>query len=139
MLHPIVRLLLVGTVLGTVILGVGGRLAMSAIAWNTTGASRYSFGGTMTVVVLGAVSGVAGAGMALLSAWVSRRFLSGRRWIEYLLFAALLALVTMRGLRGTPAAGNAYWYFYGLVAVYGLAMIWINSLLGRRSSVSASV
>src|SRR5688572_16532928 len=115
-----VRTLLAGTLLGLVVLGVGGRLAMAAIQVDTGASPSFSVGGTTTVVFLGAVSGLAGAVLTLLSGAIQRRFLAGHPWLRHALFAALLFLVTMRGLRGTPSAG--WWYFYLLVALYGAGM-----------------
>ncbi len=86
----------------------------------------FSFGGTSTVVLLGGVSGLAGAALALVSAWVTRRLALRWRWLEYPLFGALLLLVTTRGLRGAPPA--SWWYFYLLVAIYGAAL----ALITRR-------
>jgi hypothetical protein len=115
-----VRTLLVGTLLGLVVLGVGGRLAMAAIQVDAGASPAFSVGGTMTVVFLGAVSGLAGGALALISGAVARRYLSGHQWLRHALFGLLLFLVTMRGLRGSPPAG--WWYFYLLVALYGASM-----------------
>ncbi len=65
---------LAGTVFGFLILGVGGRLAMHAIARLTGGTGGFTLGGTATVLFLGTASG-AGAGLVLFTA---RLFL--RRW-----------------------------------------------------------
>lgn len=127
MLRGITRQLITGTALGALILGGGGRLAMSAIAWRTGGASSFTLGGTLTVIGLGAASGAAGAVFALISRAVTRRLFPRHGWTQYVLFAVLLLLVTLRGLRGTPSAGQ--WYFYLLVAAYGVAFI----LLARRN------
>jgi hypothetical protein len=127
------RVLLVGALIGLAILGVGGRLAMSAIAISAGQRPAYSFGGTMTVVFLGAVSGLAGAAIALLCRWLAMRFAARWPWIQYAVFAAALMLVTARGLRGTPS--SAQWSFYVLVALYGLALA---LLMSRRQRVPPS-
>lgn len=127
MLRSVLRVLSAGTALGALILGVGGRVAMAAIAWQTGGASRFTVGGTLTVVGLGAVSGLAGGVLALISRAVTRRLLARHGWTQYVLFGASLLLVTMRGLRGAPT--SAHWYFYVLVASYGVAF----ALLMRRN------
>ena len=119
--HPVARTLTAGIALGLLILGVGGRLVMAVIAAEAGGTPRFTVGGTMTVVFLGAVSGFAGAVMAIGSRMVARRFLSRHEWLQYVLLGALLLLVTMRGLRGTQQAGS--WYFYLLVAIYGVAVV----------------
>src|SRR5688500_17843811 len=103
MAPPIVRTVLVGTLLGLVILGGGGRIVMAWIAADAGGTPRFTFGGTMTVVLLGAVSGLAGGVMAQASRWLVSRIVPRHQWLQYLLLAAMLLLVTMRGLRGTQA------------------------------------
>jgi hypothetical protein len=113
------RMLAAGTLLGLVILGVGGRLAMAAIAIGAGQPSRWSLGGSMTVVFLGAVSGLAGAAIALTARFLTRPW---RRWpwVHHTLFSIVLLLLTVRGLRGTGPAGH--WYFFVLVGLYGTAL-----------------
>jgi hypothetical protein len=129
------RILTLGTLLGLAILGIGGRLAMSAIAISAGQRPAYSVGGTMTVVFLGAVSGLAGAAIALASRFIATRFIGRWPWIQFPLFAASLLLVTARGLRGTPPTGR--WYFYALVAVYGLALAILMSRRQRDASAQS--
>ena len=129
--RPYARTLLTGTVLGAIVLGAGGRIAMAMIAAEAGGTSRFTLGGTVTVIMLGAASGLAGALMAIVSRGVAQRFLPRVAWVQYLLFAALLLLVTMRGLSGAPAHGK--WYFYPLVAAYGLALAWSTSRTSRQA------
>lgn len=119
--HPVARTLLLGTGLGLVILGVGGRAVMALIIAKAGGTPRFTVGGTLTVVLLGAASGLGGAVMAIVSRALSRRFAPRAPWIEYVLLTAMLTLVTMRGLRGTAQAGTEY--FYGLVGVFGVALV----------------
>ncbi|MGH7678765.1 MAG: hypothetical protein ACRENU_09885 [Gemmatimonadaceae bacterium] len=118
------RTLVTGTMLGLVILGAGGRIAMAMITADAGGTPSFSVGGTMTVVMLGAVSGFAGAAMAIVSRIIAERLLPRAEWIQYPLFGAMLLLVTMRGLRGTPPAGAGY--FFVLVALYGIALAWVT-------------
>lgn len=122
------RALAIGAVVGLVVLGVGGRLAMAAIQIQTTGDSSWSLGGSATVAFLGAVSGLAGAALALLAEAAARK-LRAPRWVGHALLAGLLLLVTMRGLRGSPEIATRY--FYPLVAVYGVALV-----LARRRDQS---
>lgn len=119
--HPISRTLLLGTLLGLIILGAGGRAVMAGIIALAGGTPRFTLGGTLTVVMLGAVSGFAAAVMAIISRAVSRRFAPTYRWLEYAMLGVLLLLVTMRGLRGTAQAGSEY--FYVLVAVFAVAFV----------------
>jgi hypothetical protein len=125
-----------GAVVGLLVLGLGGRLAMAAIQLQTAGDSSWSLGGTMIVVFLGGVSGLAGAVMWLASERVARRV--GAAWVGYLLLAALLGLVTMRGLRGTATVGA--FYFYPLVAVYAVLLVLSCRFLRvSSSSIPASL
>jgi hypothetical protein len=124
MSHPIVRTVVLGGLLGLVILGVGGRIVMAWIAADAGGTPRFTLGGTMTVVLLGAASGLAGGVMAVASRWLVGRVVPRHQWLEHVLLAAMLLLVTMRGLRGTQAGG---WAFYLLVALYGVALAWLTS------------
>jgi hypothetical protein len=122
--RTVTRTLVVGSILGLVILGVGGRLVMSWITAQAGGTPRYTLGGTLTVVMLGAASGFAGAVMWIASRAVTERFLARFVWTQYALLAAVLLLVTMRGLRGTAQAGSSY--FYLLVALYGIGLVWLT-------------
>ena len=92
---------------------------MAGIQVHNGGASSWSLGGTLTVIMLGGVSGLAGAAMWLVSAWIARR-VHAPTWTAVLLLAVLLGLVTMRGLRGTPPIGG--YYFYPLVAIYAVLL-----------------
>jgi len=86
---------LYGTVLGTLILGVGGRVAMRVIAMATSGTTGFSFGGTMTVVFLGAAAGaVTGVILAVTRAGLAR-------WptAQTVIFWLVLVAITLRGLR----------------------------------------
>src|SRR5688500_2588322 len=118
--HPVARTLTVGAILGLLILGAGGRLVMAMITANAGGTPRFTMGGTTTVVMLGAASGLAGAVLAIISRAVMTRLLPRYGWAHYILLAPLLVLVTMRGLRGTAQAGTAY--FYVLVAFYAISL-----------------
>jgi hypothetical protein len=122
-----------GAVVGLIVLGGGGRLAMSAVQVARGNASRYTLGGTMTVVFMGGVSGLAGAAIALASEWLARRFLPDQR-LQYVLFGGALALVTARGLSGTPRP--EWWYFYIPVAVYGVVMSVLISWQKKRAGQS---
>jgi hypothetical protein len=115
-----VRLLFEGTVLGAIVLGAGGRLAMAAIQYRANASPQFTLGGTLTVVGLGAVSGLAGAAMLWISAVAANRVAPRFTAVRWAMFALLLALVTTRGLRGTPAPGR--WYFPPLVALYGVVL-----------------
>jgi hypothetical protein len=105
---------LLGALLGFPLLGGGGRLAMHAIALTTPGAQRaVSVEGTITVLLAGLAAGLAGGAIyALLD-----RFLPGRRLARALVFALVLVLLTLRGLR--PVQPLALALFLPLVLLYG--------------------
>lgn len=68
---------LFGALAGAVILGVGGRIFMRAIAWYHGNPTGFSWGGTAEVVLLGAIIGAASAPfigfLAIGSRWPSIR------------------------------------------------------------------
>jgi hypothetical protein len=104
------------------ILGVGGRVAMRGIAVVGGQPGGFSFGGSSTVVFLGAVAGAAGglvfAGLRLL--------LPRHQILQAALFWIFLVLVTLRGLR--PLDGARLAWFLPPVGLYGIAL----ELLWRR-------
>ena len=125
------RTLIIAAGLGTVILGLGGRFAMHLIARLTTGSGGFSLGGTLTVVFLGAVSGLAG-GLILLAA---RRLF--RRWppTTTLVYWTVLLAITLRGLRPIDELRLAL--FLPLVVLFGaILQFWT---LGRRTRGQLSV
>lgn len=85
----------------------------------------FTLGGTLTVIGLGAVSGLAGSVLALVSRIAMRRLIPGREWPQYAVLSALLLLVTLRGLRGTAPIGR--WFFIPLVAAYGIGLVMLMS------------
>jgi hypothetical protein len=109
-----------GAGLGLVLLGIGGRVAMRVVALSQDQPPVLSGGGTLTVVAAGAAAGAVGA---LLHALVR---LGTRSWrgpglslLRLTLFVVLLALVTARGLHGSP---GPTWLFWLLVAAYAAAL-----------------
>jgi hypothetical protein len=117
--------LLLGTLLGAFILGVGGRVAMRLIAVATSGTGSFSIGGTVTVIALGALSGAVGA-LLLLG---TNRFLRRHRLIGFLVFWTALLLLTLRGLRPLDPLRLAL--FLPLVGLFGSAL---QLLLSKRVS-----
>jgi hypothetical protein len=110
--------LLWGVLLGTVILGAGGRVAMRIVAEQTTGTSGFTLGGTATVVFLGLTSGAFGA-LILLAA----RLLL-HRWppATTVVYWTLLMAISLRGLR--PVDPLRAVVFLPLVAAFGLLLQW---------------
>ena len=107
---------LLGIAIGVPILGIGGRVAMRAIAHATNVTPGFSFGGTMTVVFLGAVSGAVGGFIYAVLA----RVLPNRRVVRGLAFGLVLVLLTIRGL--SPATPLSLGLFMPLTLVYGVLM-----------------
>ena len=110
------RCLLWGIGIGAVILGVAGRIAMRGIAVLSGAPPGFSLGGSLTVVLLGAASGLAGA----LILMVVRVFLPGRWLLQTLLFYAALVVITLRGLR--PVDSPRLFLFLPLVLIYGFLL-----------------
>jgi putative exporter of polyketide antibiotics len=104
---------LLGAGVGILILGIGGRVAMRAIAHATNVAPAFTLSGTLTVAALGGVSGLAGG---LIYA-VLARFLPNRALVRSLLFGVILVLITLRGL--SPATALSISWFMPLVLLYG--------------------
>lgn len=120
--------ILIGGGTGLIVLGIGGRLAMRALALQERPAAAFTLGGTITVILLGAVSGIAGG----LGHVVLFRFLPHFHWLRRALFGALLLLIALRGLSG-QATTLALMLFVPLVVVYALI---VAGLLERRARSS---
>ncbi|MGH7520890.1 MAG: hypothetical protein ACREMI_06400 [Gemmatimonadales bacterium] len=122
-----VRHALIGSGIGAVVLGVGSRVAMRGIAVLSGAPPGFSFGGSLTVVFLGAVSGLVGA-MILMGL---RVFLPRRWLLQTLIFYAVLVLITLRGLR--PVDSQRLFLFLPLVLIYGFL---VRVLSRRRTLVT---
>jgi hypothetical protein len=111
---------LLGIAIGTVVLGVGGRISMRAIAHVQGMTPGWSLGGTATVVFLGAVWGLAGA----LWFGVLRRAVPRHRIVRAALFWTGIVAATLLALSPVTPARLAL--FMPLVIVYGVALhvIW---------------
>ena len=102
-----------GLAIGTLVLGIGGRLAMRGIALVQGRAPGFTIGGTTTVVFLGAVCGVIGS---LIFAG-TRALVPGNRVIRGMLFWLILVLITLRGL--SPLDVPKLAFFLPLILGYG--------------------
>jgi hypothetical protein len=131
--RTLVNEVILGAGLGLLILGGGGRAVMRGIALVTDAPSVVSVGGTVTVLAAGAAAGAAGALLHALSRLAAAWGAGGRVSVRLALFAALLALVTARGLHGSPLGpATAFW---PLVLVYAVSFV---QALGRRARQGAS-
>jgi hypothetical protein len=107
---------MLGAAIGVIVLGVGGRIAMRAVALIENTPTGFSLGGTGTVVFLGAVSGAAGGLLyAALLHIIPRQV-----WLRLLVFALLLLLITLRGLNPVDAVRAGL--FIPLVALFAAAL-----------------
>jgi hypothetical protein len=117
-----IRCSLIGIGVGAVVLGIGSRAAMRGIAVLSGAPGGFSFGGSLTVVLLGALSGLVGAWVLM----ALRTFLPRRWLLQTLLFYAILILISLRGLR--PVDTQRLFLFMPLVLVYAFLL----RVLSRR-------
>ena len=114
-----------GTLLGLMILGIGGRLLMRVIAHMEGRIPVFTFPGSVTVVFAGTVAGA----LAGLIYHLLRRFV-GTPWIRTATFISICELISWRGVSGLVRLPQAM--FMSLALVY----LVIVDLLGRRSPPS---
>jgi hypothetical protein len=112
-----------GTLLGLIILGIGGRLLMRVIAHMEGRNPVFTFPGSVTVVFAGTVAGA----LAGLIYYLLRRFVRNS-WIPTGAFIAICELISWRGVSGLLPLPQAM--FMSLALVY----LVIVDLLGRRST-----
>ena len=112
--------ILAGAATGVVLLGAGGRLAMSLFAIASGRPSAFTFGGSMSVVFSGAIAGAVGG---LLLALV-HRFLRGGFWLRGLAFGVLCYLIAVPGFR--PPQPLVFGLFAPLFLAYGVATVWVR-------------
>ncbi len=114
-----------GTLLGLIILGIGGRLLMRVIAHMEGRVPVFTHQGSITVVFAGTVAGA----LAGLIYHLLRRFVH-KPWIRTGAFIAICELISWRGVSGLLPLPKAM--FMTLALVY----LVIIDLLGRRSPPS---
>ena len=110
------RALIVGTVAGAVFLGLGTRLSMRGVALVQHRVGVWTIGGTLQVMMFGALFGL---GFSLLWVLLARR-LPGGRIAQGLLFGALMTLLASPGL--TPQRVSTFLLFTPWFLMYGMAM-----------------
>jgi hypothetical protein len=123
--------LLIGTALGTIVLGAGGRLAMRVFALATGAPPGFSLGGSGTVVFLGAVSGAAGAAILSAARWLFPR----QRAARALGFWGVIGFLTLRGLHPVDPLRLAI--FVPVIVAFGalLQAVWCRWYLPRRAAL----
>ncbi|MBA3340390.1 MAG: hypothetical protein H0T48_00990 [Gemmatimonadaceae bacterium] len=109
-----------GALLGALILGGGGRVAMRAITIMNGVQGSVTPSGTLTVVLAGAASGIGGAVIYLIAAVIVRHVAPKREWIRHFVFGGSLMLVTLRGLNPVDLVRLAL--FTPLVASFAMAL-----------------
>lgn len=114
-----------GTLLGLLILGIGGRLLMRVIAHMEGRVPAFTLSGSLTVVFAGTVAGA----FAGLIYYLLRRFVS-QSWVRTAAFIAICELVTWRGVHGLLPLPQAM--FMTLALVY----LVIVDTLGRHGAKS---
>ncbi len=111
-----------GIALGLPSLGICGRIAMRFIAIATNVAPSFSLGGTMTVVLLGALSGAAGGVIYAILA----RVLRDRAGMRGVIFGVILVLLTLRG--ASPFTPLTLSLFLPLTLLYGALLHFVHRL-----------
>ena len=120
------RLILIrATLLGFLMLGIGSRLLMRVVALMQGTPPGWTFGGTMTVVFLGTVSGL-GAGVIYC---VLQRFVD-KAWVRTAAFIAICGLISWRGVHGVPPVQQA---MFMTLAIAYLIVVDILSRLATRA------
>lgn len=127
------KVLWVGVASGALILGVGGRIAMRGIAVMSGGTGAFSWGGTMTVILLGALSGLAGA-LVLMGV---RAILPRRAALRGTIYWASLILVALRGLN--PVDPQRLLLFMPLILLYGITLQVLSCKVARVSEPLSSI
>ena len=122
---PWLRGTLLGAIVGTAFLGVGGRAAMRGIAMAQGAVTGFSLGGSLSIVLLGAAAGAAAGLIYVASVKLARNHM----WWARLLFALVVLAITLRGLRPLDALRLAL--FLPLFAAYGVVF---DRLWARRSN-----
>lgn len=127
------KTLLLGVASGALILGIGGRIAMRGIAVMSGGMPGFSWGGTMTVILLGALSGLAGA-VVLMGV---RAMLPRRPALRGTIYWAFLILVALRGLN--PVDPQRLLLFMPLIVLYGITLQVLSCRVARVSEPLSSI
>jgi len=123
-----------GLASGLLILGVGGRIAMRVVAYTASDPLRFTLGGTLQVVALGAAWGGLTGPILLLLARLPR---SRRRWTGPLfgtivLGLAVLIVGTVLGFEGRIVAPPAFIalsavLFPLLFVLHGITTAWLTA------------
>jgi hypothetical protein len=116
-----------GALVGLVFLGVGGRVAMRTFALLVEREPGWSFGGTMTVIFMGAAFGTIGG----LLLWTGRRWFRSSPVARGAVFWIPLTLLYLRVL--SPLTTDSLMAFTPFVLLYGTVLyrIWCRRFVAR--------
>ena len=110
-----------GTVLGLLILGIGGRLLMRVVAHMEGRVPVFTSEGSVAVVFFGTIAGAASG----LIYYLLRRFVR-KPWLRTAAFITICELISWRGVSGLLPLPQA------MFMALALAYLVIMDLLGRR-------
>mgnify|MGYP001321706265 CR=1 FL=1 len=127
------KTLVLGVASGALILGIGGRIAMRGITVMSGGMPGFSWGGTMTVILLGALSGLAGA-LVLVGV---RVVFPRRPALRGIIYWAFLILVGLRGLNSVDP--QRLLLFMPLILLYGITLQVLSCKVARVSEPLSSI
>lgn len=138
---------LAGVLCGLLMLGLGGRLAMSVIALDLRGQVEWDFGGTLQVVLLGwALGPPAGVAYAAIEHRLPGGWLSRGTVLGVACCAAHTSLYFLRPagpveLRTAPVLGSLL--FGGLLIAFGpvlaITVRWLQGVLGPLRPANRAV
>jgi hypothetical protein len=117
--------LLLGTVTGALLLGVGGRLAMRGLALASGRPPGFSFGGTLSVILSGAIAGAIG-GILLFAA---AQFVPALLRVRGLIFGLLCYGLATPGFR--PPQLLVFALFAPTFLGYGVATVMLYERFTR--------
>lgn len=116
----LLRSVVIGTLLGTAVLGLAGRAAMRWYATLDYQPTYFTAAGTLNVVLIAALAGAA-SGFWL---WLGRRLFGAVPWRSPLFFWVGLFLLTWRALN--PISTQRVMVFAPLSLVHGLALSFVT-------------
>jgi hypothetical protein len=126
-LHKDFRSALAGFVSGVVILGIGGRLLMWAVAFVLHGSGGFTFGGSIEVLIAGAVFGIIGGLILLLVPAYLTNWSTVIHAVLMFVFFAFISGASRRALSGIawPERFPVLIAFGGLLLCYSLLLIYL--------------
>lgn len=124
--------LALGAVVGAIFLGVGGRIAMRIFAVMDGRDPGFTIGGTLPVILMGAIWGTLG-GFLL---WLGRRLFKRSPVARGALFWVPLTVLFVRGL--SPLTQDSLIAFTPIVLAYGLVLyrVFCHRFVARWAAVT---